>query len=38
MFNSCKAMDCSLTGFSVHGIHQAKKLKWVAMSFSMGSS
>ena len=26
------------TGFSVHGILQARKLKWVAISFSSGSS
>ena len=30
--------DCSLTGFSVHGIFQAKILEWVATSFSRGSS
>jgi len=27
-------MDCSLPGFSVHGILQARTLKWVAISFS----
>jgi len=27
-------MDCSLPGSSVHGILQARKLEWVAMSFS----
>ena len=27
-------MDCSLTGFSVHGILQARILEWVAISFS----
>ena len=27
-------VDCSLTGFSVHGILQARVLRWVAMSFS----
>ena len=26
-------MDCSLPGFSVHGISQARILKWVAISF-----
>ena len=31
-------MDCSPPGSSVHGILQAKKLEWVAMSPSMGSS
>ena len=31
-------MDCSLPGFSVHGISQASILEWVAVSFSRGSS
>ena len=31
-------MDCSLPGFSVHGIFQASVLEWVAISFSRGSS
>ena len=31
-------MDCSLPGFSVHGILQARILEWVAVSFSRGSS
>ena len=31
-------MDCSLPGFSVHKILQARKLEWVAISFSRGSS
>ena len=31
-------MDCSLPGFSVHGILQATVLEWVAISFSRGSS
>ena len=31
-------MDCSPTGFSVHGIFQERILKWVAISFSRGSS
>ena len=26
--------DCSLPGFSVHGIFQARVLEWVAISFS----
>ena len=34
----CDPMDCSLPGFSVHGIFQARVLKWVAISFSRGSS
>ena len=31
-------MDCSLSGFSVHGILQAKILEWVAMPSTRGSS
>ena len=31
-------MDCSLPGFSVHGISQAVILEWVAIFFSRGSS
>ena len=31
------SMDCSLPGSSIHGIHQARILKWVAISFSRGS-
>ena len=27
-------MDCSLPGFSVHGIFQARVLEWVAIVFS----
>ena len=34
----CDCMDCSLLGFSVHGILQARILKRVDMSSSMGSS
>ena len=30
----CDSMDCSLPGFSVHGILQARTLEWVAISFS----
>ena len=30
--------DCSLPGFSVHGIFQARVLGWVAFSFSRGPS
>ena len=31
-------MDCSLPGYSVHGISQARILEWVSISFSRGSS
>ena len=34
----CDPMDCSLPGSSIHGIFQARVLKWVAISFSRGSS
>ena len=34
----CDPMDCSLPGSSVHGILQARILKWVAIPFSRGSS
>ena len=30
----CDPMDCSLPGFSVPGILQARTLEWVAISFS----
>ena len=30
----CDPMACSLPGFSVHGILQARTLEWVAISFS----
>ena len=30
----CDSMDCSLPGFSIHGIFQARTLEWVAISFS----
>ena len=30
----CDPMDCSLPGFSVHGIFQARILEWVAIAFS----
>ena len=29
----CDPMDCALPGSSVHGILQARKLEWVAISF-----
>ena len=32
----CNPMDCSLPGFYVHGIFQARVLEWVAISFSRG--
>ena len=31
-------VDCSPSGSSVHGILQARIPKWVAVSYSMGSS
>ena len=34
----CSPMDCSLPGFSVHRIFQARVLEWVAIAFSKGSS
>ena len=34
----CDPMDCSLPGFSVHGVFQARVLEWVAIAFSRGSS
>ena len=34
----CNPMDCSLPGFCVHGILQARILEWVALPFSRGSS
>ena len=34
----CDPMDCSLPGFSVHGILQVRILEWVTISFSRGSS
>ena len=34
----CNPMDCSPPGSSVHGIFQVRILKWVAISFSRGSS
>ena len=41
-FQSCPTLsntvDCSPPGSSVHGILQARKLEWVAMPFSRGSS
>ena len=34
----CDPMDCSLPGFSVHEILQARILEWVAIPFPRGSS
>ena len=34
----CNPMNCSPLGSSVHGIFQARILKWVAISFSRGPS
>ena len=34
----CDPMGCSLPGFSIHGIFQARMLEWVAIFFSRGSS
>ena len=34
----CDPIDCSLLGFSIHGIFQARVLEWVAIFFSRGSS
>ena len=34
----CDPMDCNPPGSSVHGILQARKLEWGALSFSRGSS
>ena len=34
----CNSMACSLPGFSVHGIFQARILEWVTISFSRRSS
>ena len=34
----CDPMDCSPSGFSAHGILQARILEWVAISFFRGSS
>ena len=32
--NLSDTMDCSLPGFSVHGIFQARVLEWLAIAFS----
>ena len=38
MSDSLWPMDCSLPGYSIHGIFQARVLEWIAISFSRGSS
>ena len=30
----CDPMDCSLPGFSIHGILQARTLEWVAIKYT----
>ena len=30
-------MDCSLPGSSIHGILQARRLEWIAISYSRAS-
>ena len=34
----CNLMDCNPLGSAVHGIFQARILKWLAISYSRGSS
>ena len=34
----CDPMNCSLPGFSFHGILQVRILEWIAIPFSRGSS
>ena len=34
----CNHMNCSLPGYSIHGIFRTRVLEWVAISFSRGSS
>ena len=34
----CDLTDCSPSGFSVHGLFQARILEWVTVSYSRGSS
>ena len=38
METNLKSVDCSLPGFSVHGIFQAIVMEWIAISFSRDSS
>ena len=37
-FNFCSPVDCSLPGFSAHGIFQARILEWVAFFSPEGLS
>ena len=34
----CNPMNCRVTGFSVHGILQARIMEWIAIPFFRGSS
>ena len=34
----CNTMDCSPPGSSANGISQVRRLEWVAIPFSMGTS
>ena len=34
----CNTLDCSPSGYSVHGTLQARILEWIAISYSRGSS
>ena len=36
--SDCDPVNCSLPGSSVHGIFQARTLKWIAISFLRASS
>ena len=38
METNLKSVDCSLPGFSVHGIFQVNILEWVSISSSRGPS
>ena len=38
MYTLCKSMDCSLPGYSLHGLLQARVLEWVANPFSKSNS
>ena len=35
-YPTVQPMDCSLPGSSIHGLHLARILEWVAMPFSRG--
>ena len=34
----CDPMDCNVSGSSVHRMSQARRLEWVAICYSRGSS